>query len=209
MSWRRVIACAVAAAALSPLAAAGQPSLKDPRSLSETAPDLYTVRLDTSAGPIVIEVHREWAPLGADRFYNLVKNGFYENSRFFRVLPGFMAQGGIHADPAIQKVWARASFPDDKARQSNRRGYVTFASTSSRNSRSTQFFINYRNNVSLDDQGFAPFGLVVSGMEAVDRFYSYGSEDVPDQDRISDKGNAYLQREYPKLDFIKTATIGK
>ena len=209
MSWKSVIVCAVAATALFPLTAASQPSLKDPRSLSEVAPAIYTVRLDTSTGPVVIEVHREWAPLGADRFYNLVKNGFYENSRFFRVLPGFMAQGGMHADPAIQKVWGRASFSDDKRSQSNRRGYVTFASTSARNSRSTQFFINYRNNANLDDLGFAPFGQVVSGMEAVDRFYSYGADDVPDQGMIEDKGNAYLQREYPKLDFIKTATIGK
>ena len=201
------IALTVAAAVLSPTAASGQPSLKDPRSLAEVSPDVYKVRLDTSAGPIVIEVHHDWAPLGADRFYNLVKNGFYENVRFFRVLPGFMAQGGMHGDPAVQKVWGRANLRDDKVKQSNTRGYVTFAKTASPNSRSTQIFINYRNNSQLDGLGFAPFGVVLSGMDVVDRFYSYGPEDVPDQDRITNEGNKYLQREYPKLDFIKTATI--
>jgi peptidyl-prolyl cis-trans isomerase A (cyclophilin A) len=120
-----------------------------------------------------------------------------------------MAQGGMNGDPAIQKAWARATFPDDKVTQSNTRGYVTFAKTSSPNSRSTQFFINYRNNSQLDGMAFAPFGIVLSGMDVVDRFYTYGEEDVPDQDRIAREGNSYLERSYPKLDFIKTATIEK
>jgi peptidyl-prolyl cis-trans isomerase A (cyclophilin A) len=202
--------CAIAAALLSALACGGgQASLTNPGSLKETAPDVYKVRLDTSAGVVVIEVHREWAPLGADRFYNLVKNGFYDDSRFFRVLSGFMAQGGMNGNPDIQKAWARATIPDDKVTQSNARGYVTFAKTAAPNSRSTQFFINYRDNSRLDGQGFAPFGEVVSGMDVVDGFYSYGEDDVPDQERITEEGNEYLQRAYPKLDFIKTAAIEK
>src|SRR5204863_1716613 len=145
-----------------------QPSLKNPASLPENSPDTSKVKLDTTAGPVVIEVHREWAPLGSDRFYNLVKNGFYDGVRFFRVIPGFMAQGGMHGDPAIQAVWGRANFPDDPVKQSNKRGFVTFAKTSAPNSRSTQIFINYGDNANLDPQGFAPFGQVTSGMEAVD-----------------------------------------
>jgi peptidyl-prolyl cis-trans isomerase A (cyclophilin A) len=187
--------------------AAAQASLKNPASLNEKAPAMYKVRLDTSAGPIVIEVHRDWAPLGADRFYNLVKNGFYDGARFFRVLPGFMAQIGMNGDPAIQRVWGRANFNDDPVKQSNKRGFVTFAKTGAPNSRSTQFFINFVDNAFLDAQGFAPFGQVTSGMEAADKLYSYGKCNVPDQGQITAEGNAYLQKEYPKLDFIKKATI--
>ena len=150
-----------------------------------------------------------WAPLGADRFYNLIKNGFYDGARFFRVLSGFMAQVGMNGDPAIQKIWGRANFNDDPVKQSNKRGFVTFAKTGAPNSRSTQFYINYGDNSSLDPQGFAPFGQVLSGMEAVDKLYTYGKSNVPDQSMISAEGNAYLQRDYPKLDFIKKATIEK
>jgi len=207
---RVVTAFALAAViALPALAAAQAPSLKNPASLTEKAPPLYKVRLDTSAGPVVIEVHRDWAPLGADRFYNLVKNGYYDGVRFFRVISGFMAQGGMHGDPAIQKIWGRANFNDDPVKQSNKRGFVTFAKTGAPNSRSTQFYINYADNSALDAQGFAPFGQVISGMEAVDKFYSYGKQNVPDQSSITNEGNAYLQKEYPKLDFIKKATIEK
>jgi peptidyl-prolyl cis-trans isomerase A (cyclophilin A) len=202
-------ALALAAALAAPTVAAAQPSLKNPASLTEKAPATYKVRLDTSAGPVVIQVTREWAPLGADRFYNLVKNGFYDGTRFFRVLSGFMAQIGMNGDPAIQKVWGRANFNDDPVKQSNTRGMVTFAKTGAPNSRSTQFYINYGNNASLDPQGFAPFGQVLSGMEAVDKLYSYGKANVPDQSMITAEGNAYLQKEYPKLDFIKKATIEK
>jgi peptidyl-prolyl cis-trans isomerase A (cyclophilin A) len=165
------------------------------------------VKLDTSAGPVVIEVHRDWAPLGADRFYNLVKNGFYDNVRFFRVIPGFMAQGGMSGDPAIQKIWGRNNINDDPVKQSNKRGFVTFAKTAAPNSRSTQIFINYADNSSLDSQGFAPFGQVTSGMEVVDKFESYGRNNVPDQNILTNEGNAYLQRDYPKLTVIKKATI--
>ena len=189
-----------------PIAASAQ-SLKDPTTLKEQAPASYRVRLDTSAGPVVIQVTREWAPLGADRFYNLVKNGFYDGARFFRVLSGFMAQVGMNGEPAIQKVWSRANFNDDPVKGSNKRGFVTFAKTGAPNSRSTQFFINYGDNSFLDKQGFAPFGEVVEGMAAVDKLHSYGKENVPDQGRIINEGNAYLNKEYPKLDFIKKATI--
>ena len=205
---RFVTALALAAALAAPsMAAAQAPSLKNPASLNEKAPETYKVRLDTSAGPVVIQVTRAWAPLGADRFYNLVKNGFYDNVRFFRVIPGFMAQGGMNGDPAIQKVWGRANFNDDPVKQSNTRGFVTFAKTGAPNSRSTQFFINYGNNASLDAQGFAPFGQVLSGMEVVDKFEAY--KNVPDQGMITAEGNAYLQRDYPKLTVIKKATIEK
>ena len=204
---RVLTALALTAGLLSPVAAIAQPSLKNPASLNETAPATYKVRLDTSAGPVVIEVTRAWAPLGADRFYNLVKNGFYDNVRFFRVIPGFMAQGGMNGDPAIQKLWGRNNINDDPVKQSNTRGMVTFAKTGAPNSRSTQIFINYGNNARLDADGFAPFGRVISGMEAVDKFEAY--KNVPDQGLITAEGNAYLQRDYPKLTVIKKATIEK
>jgi peptidyl-prolyl cis-trans isomerase A (cyclophilin A) len=159
---------------------------------------------------VVIEVHREWAPLGADRFYNLVKYGFYDEVRFFRVLDGFMAQFGMNGDPSIQRVWSEANFKDDPPKQGNKRGYVTFAKASAPNSRSTQVFINFVDNDFLDPQGFAPFGQVVEGMESVDKLYKgYGRNNVPDQGRIINEGNAYLNKEYPKLDFVKKASIEK
>ena len=203
----RVLTALALAAFAAPSIAAAQPSLKNPASLTEKAPATYRVKLDTTAGPVVIEVHRDWAPLGADRFYNLVKYGFYDNVRFFRVIPGFMAQGGMSGDPAIQKLWGRNNINDDPVKQSNKRGYVTFAKTAAPNSRSTQIFINYGDNSSLDSQGFAPFGQVVSGMETVDKFETYGRNNVPDQGMITAEGNAYLQRDYPKLTVIKKATI--
>src|ERR1044071_2537839 len=148
--------------------------LKTPSALTEKAPDAYKVKLDTSKGPVVIEVHRDWSPIGADRFYNLVKNGFYDDTRFFRVLDGFMAQIGINGNPAIQSAWRNATIQDDPLKQgiSNKRGFVTYAKSSAPNSRSTQFFINYRDNSSLDKQGFTPFGEVTSGMDVVDKLYS-------------------------------------
>ena len=203
----RVLTALALAAFAAPSIAAAQPSLKNPASLTEKAPATYRVKLDTTAGPVVIEVHRDWAPLGADRFYNLVKNGFYDNVRFFRVIPGFMAQGGMSGDPAIQKLWGRNNINDDPVKQSNKRGYVTFAKTAAPNSRSTQIFINYADNSSLDSQGFAPFGQVVSGMETVDKFESYGRNNVPDQGMLGAEGEAYLKRDYPKLTVIKKATI--
>ena len=182
--------------------------LKDPAQLNERAPDLFRARFDTSQGPFVIAVAREWAPLAADRFYNLVKNGFYDDARFFRVLDGFMVQFGLHADPDVQSPWRSANLKDEPVRKSNTRGVVSFTRESSPNSRYTMIFINYKDNSYLDADGFSPFGEVVAGMEIVDRLYSgYGRQNVPDQQRILREGNAYLLAEYPKLDFVKVATI--
>jgi len=190
-----------------PLIAQG--NLGNPAALTEQAPATYKARFDTSKGVFVIDVRREWAPVGADRFYNLVKNGFYDENRFFRVISGFMVQFGINGNPQVSTPWRNAQIKDDPVKQSNKRGFVTFAKTGAPNSRSTQFYINYGDNSTLDPQGFAPFGQVISGMEAVDKLYTYGKSNVPDQSMISAEGNAYLQRDYPKLDFIKKATIEK
>ena len=184
--------------------------LRTPSQLTEKAPDRFKATFDTSKGVFMVDVHREWAPLGADRFYNLVKNGFYDDCRFFRVLDGFMAQVGMNGDPAVQRVWMNANFKDDPVKQSNKRGFVTFAKAAAPNSRSTQFFINFADNRRLDAQDFAPFGEVVTGMEVVDMLYSgYGRNNVPDQGQIVAEGNAYLMKSYPKLDYIKKASIEK
>jgi peptidyl-prolyl cis-trans isomerase A (cyclophilin A) len=185
--------------------------LRNPAALNEKAPDTFKANFDTSKGSFTITVNRGWAPNGADRFYNLVKNGFYDDVRFFRVLDGFMAQVGIHGNPTIAKAWVGARIQDDPVKQSNRRGYVTFA-TGGPNTRTTQIFINFRDNVALDKQGFAPFGEVTSGMNVVDRLYSgYGegapSGKGPDQQRVQGEGNTYLNKDFPRLDFIKAATI--
>src|SRR5262245_14668507 len=171
--------------------------LRTPSALTEKAPDVFKAKLDTSKGPVIIDVHREWAPIGADRFYNLVKNGFYDDTRFFRVLDGFMAQIGINGKPAIQSNWRNATIQDDPVKQSNKRGFVTFAKTGAPNSRSTQIFINFRDNSSLDRQGFAPFGEVTTGMDVVDKLYTgYGegapSGRGPEQQKVQMEGNTYL-----------------
>jgi peptidyl-prolyl cis-trans isomerase A (cyclophilin A) len=182
--------------------------LKNPNQLTEQAPDQYRARFDTSKGVFVIAVTREWAPLAADRFYNLVKNGFYDDSRFFRVLDGFMAQFGLHADAAVNSAWRTANLKDEPVVKSNTRGFVTFTRESSPNSHYTMIFINYKDNSYLDADGFAPFGEVVTGMDVVDKLYSgYGRQNIPDQRRILREGNAYLLAEYPMLDYVKTATI--
>jgi peptidyl-prolyl cis-trans isomerase A (cyclophilin A) len=182
--------------------------LMKPSGLKERAPDVYKAKFETSAGVFVIEVHAAWAPNGADRFYNLVKNGFYDGCRFFRVLPNFMVQFGINGDPAIQRNWVNAGIPDEKVTQSNTRGFVSFAKSAAPNSRTTQVFISYADNSRLNRDGFAPFGKIVSGMEVVDKIYSaYGQK--PEQARIQTEGNAYLTKTFPKLDYIKKATIEK
>jgi peptidyl-prolyl cis-trans isomerase A (cyclophilin A) len=187
--------------------------LRNPAGLNEQAPATFKANFDTTKGPFVIEVHREWAPIGADRFYNLVRNGFFDDVRFFRVISGFMAQFGIHGTPAVQSAWRAASLKDDPVRQSNKRGTVTFA-TAGPNTRTTQFFINFGDNTGLDKQGFAPFGEVVSGMGVVDKINAEYGEGAPrgkgpDQGRLQSEGNAYLNKEFPKLDYIKSATIAK
>ena len=187
--------------------------LRNPAALTEKAPDTFKANFDTSKGSFTITVNRGWAPNGADRFYNLVKNGFYDDVKFFRVLDGFMAQVGIHGNPTIAKAWVGARIPDDPVKQSNKRGFVTFA-TGGPNTRTTQIFINFRDNAGLDKQGFSPFGEVTSGMNVVDRLYSgYGegapSGKGPDQQRVQGEGNTYLSKDFPRLDFIKAATIAQ
>lgn len=210
MIFATVIATAATVAAQSPdLQKIAR--LRNPSALSEKAPDTFKANFETSKGVFTITVTRSLAPLGADRFYNLVKNGFYDDTKFFRVIEGFMAQVGIHGNPTIAKAWASARIQDDPVKQSNRRGFVTFA-TGGRNTRSTQFFINFRDNPALDKDGFAPFGLVTSGMNVVDRLYSGYGEGAPvgkgpDQPRVQAEGNTYLSKDFPRLDFIKAATI--
>jgi len=188
-------------------------NLGNPAALSEKAPAVYKARFDTSKGAFVVEVHRDWAPNGADRFYNLVKNGFFDNARFFRVISGFMVQFGINGDPKLSAVWREARIKDDPVKKSNARGAITFA-TAGPDTRTTQVFINYADNSRLDGQGFAPFGTVTSGMDVVDKLYNgYGegapSGQGPAQDRIQREGNAYLTSQFSKLDYIKKATIQK
>ncbi len=197
--------------ALTFAAPAWSQGLTNPAALTAQAPAAYKVKFDTSKGAFVVEVHRDWAPLGADRFYNLVKNGFFNNARFFRVISGFMVQFGINADPKVSAVWRDANINDDPVKQSNTRGMLTFA-TRGPNTRTTQLFINYGNNARLDGMGFAPFGQVVSGMNVVDALYNGYGEGAPrgagpEQGRIQSEGNAYLIKDFPKLDYIKSATI--
>jgi peptidyl-prolyl cis-trans isomerase A (cyclophilin A) len=186
-------------------------ALLHPALLKEKAPDEYKVQFSTTRGDFVVTVTRSWAPLGADRFYNLVRHHFYDNATFFRVLPNFMAQFGISAYPAVNAVWTNANIKDDPVTQSNIRGYVTFA-TAGANTRTTQVFINFGDNKRLDRDGFAPFGLVTDGMKVVDMFYDQYGEGAPsgggpDQSQIEKQGKPYLDKGWPKLDYIKTATI--
>src|SRR5262245_45044309 len=150
-------------------------ALKNPAALKEMAPATFKVNFDTSAGMFVVEVHRDWAPNGADRFYNLVKNGFYDNVRFFRVIPDFIVQFGSNGDATLNTVWQPARIPKDPVKQSNTRGFITYAMAGSPDTRTTQVFINFKDNAGLDGQGFAPFGKVTTGMNVVDKIYSgYG-----------------------------------
>jgi len=185
--------------------AAARPSLMNPASLHAKAPELYKAQFTTTRGDFVVEVHREWAPLGADRFYNLVKNGYFTNAAFFRVVPNFIVQFGLSANPAVNKVWMNANLKDDPVMGSNKRGTVVFA-TAGPNTRTTQLFINFGDNAGLDRQGFAPFGTVTDGMDVVDKIYpGYGER--PDQQRITEEGKAYLDKNFPMLDSIKAARI--
>ncbi|MGQ0734105.1 MAG: peptidylprolyl isomerase [Acidobacteriota bacterium] len=217
----RAITVGLTAAALMVGAVAGvateqaaSSALANPAALKEAAPATFTANFDTSAGAFVITVRRDWAPHGADRFYNLVKNGFFNEARFFRAIPNFMVQFGIHGDPAISAAWRNARLPVDKVTQSNRRGFITYAMGGSPDTRTTQVFINFRNNTNLDAMGFAPFGEVTSGMDVVDKIFTGYGEGAPggkgpEQGRIQAEGNAYLMKSFPKLDYVKTATIGK
>lgn len=183
-------------------------SLDDPSALAAKAPESFKAAFETTKGSFTIEVTRAWSPNGADRFYNLVKNGYYDGVKFFRVVPNFVVQFGIHGNPALATKWLKSNIQDDPVKESNKRGYVTYAKTGAPNSRSVQLFINLKDNTTLDGQGFAPFGKVVEGMDVVDQLYGgYGGDTTSLQGEIAAKGNAYLEQSFPKLDAIKTATI--
>jgi peptidyl-prolyl cis-trans isomerase A (cyclophilin A) len=187
------------------------PSFGDPARLTATAPETFKAVFNTTKGRVVIEVTRSLAPNGADRFYNLVRSGYFTDLAFFRVVPGFMCQFGIHGDPAVSAKWRDANINDDPVKGSNTRGTITFA-TAGPNTRTTQLFINFGDNVSLDGQGFAPFGKVIEGMAVVDKINSEYGDGAPfgrgpDQSRIQGEGNAYLKKDFPNLDYIKSASI--
>lgn len=192
--------------------ATARPTAPSPSQATATAPAVFKVKLSTTRGDFVIEAHRDWAPRGADRFYNMVKLGYYTDVAFFRVVKGFMVQFGIHGDPAMNRMWRRAEFKDDPSGvKSNTRGMVTFAMAGA-DTRTTQVFINYANNSRLDAMGFAPFGKVVDGMKVVDALEGIYGEGAPEghgpaQERIQSQGNSYLKAEFPKLDYIKSASL--
>jgi peptidyl-prolyl cis-trans isomerase A (cyclophilin A) len=184
-------------------------TLLRPSMLKEKAPETFQVKFETTRGDFVMNVTRSWAPIGADRFYNLVKHHFYDNMVIFRVVPGFVVQFGISSFPAVASAWSNANIKDDPVTQSNKRGLVTFAKTPAPNTRSTQIFISFKDNSFLDTQGFAPFAEVdAAGMKVVEMFYDqYGDQPTNEQDQIARAGKAYLDSKYPKLDVIKHATL--
>ncbi|MGD1092851.1 MAG: peptidylprolyl isomerase [Bryobacteraceae bacterium] len=188
-----------------PKAAPARPNLLEPSTLKATAPATYRVKFTTTKGDVIIEVTRAWAPRGADRFYNLVRAGFFTDAAFFRVISGFMAQFGLSAKPDVSAVWEKARIMDDPVTQTNKRGRITFA-TAGPNTRTTQLFINFGDNARLDGQGFAPFGEVVEGMDVVDKINPEYQEQ-PDQGKIQQQGKAYLDRYFPRLDRILSASI--
>lgn len=183
----------------------------DAPELRVVPPDTFDVRFETTQGPVVVRVYRDWAPLGVYRFYNLVVSGFYDGSRFYRVLPGFAAQFGMNGEPAIDRAWLDRSIPDDPPRQTNRAGTLVFA-TAGPDTRTTQLFFNYRDNPRLDDQGFTPFGRVMEGMDALYRLNSEYGEMAP-RGRgpvfgcVVSHGNQYLDRRFPRMDRIERATV--
>lgn len=190
---------------------AAAPSFADPSKLTEKAPESFKAQFDTTKGKFTVEVTRSLSPNGADRFYNLVRSGYFKDIAFFRVMSGFMCQFGIHGDPAVSAKWRSASIPDDPVKGSNTRGAITFA-TGGPNTRTTQFFINFGDNGNLDSMGFSPFGKVVEGMDVVDKINAEYGEGAPrgrgpDQGRVQRDGNEYLKKDFPNLDYIKSVTI--
>ena len=186
-------------------------ALLNPSKAEEKAPAVFKAKFKTNKGDFTIEVTRAWAPLGADRFYNLVKIGYFTDIAFFRVISGFMVQFGIHGDPAVSAKWREANIKDDAPAQSNLKGYVTYAMAGP-DTRTTQFFINYGDNSRLDDMGFAPFGKIIEGMKVVESIYSGYGEGAPsgmgpDQGRTQMQGNKYLKAEFPKMDYILGAEL--
>jgi peptidyl-prolyl cis-trans isomerase A (cyclophilin A) len=190
-------------------------ALLTPSALNAKAPDTFDVKFTTSAGDFVVHVTRDWAPLGADRFYNLVKHHYFDGVAFFRVLREprpFMAQFGLSPYPEVNKAWENAAIHDDPVKHSNKRGTITYAAQTAPNTRTTQVFINYADNSFLDASRFAPFGEVTSGMDVVDKLYSGYGEGAPqgagpDQEKATNQGRAYLEKNFPKLDTIKSATL--
>ena len=188
------------------------PALLDPSLAKDEAPDKFKAKFLTTKGEFVIEVTRDWAPNGADRFYNLVKIGYFKDVAFFRNIEGFMVQFGLNGDPKVNAKWSAANIKDDRVKESNKPGYITFAQASSPNSRSTQFFINFGDNSRLDRDRFAPFGKVIEGMDIVNSLYNGYGESAPqgrgpEQGRLKEEGNAYLKKSFPKLDYIKRVSI--
>lgn len=171
------------------------------------APDTFRVKFEASNGTFVVECHKDWAPLGVERFYELCKEGVFNDAHFFRVVPGFVVQFGIPADPAVARQWRNATIPDDPVKQSNAPGYLTFA-TSGANSRTSQLFINLGNNRNLDNMGFAPFGQVVEGFDVVKAINDEYRE-RPNQGLIQSQGNAYLEENFPNMDYIKSVSLLK
>jgi peptidyl-prolyl cis-trans isomerase A (cyclophilin A) len=191
--------------------AAPAPSFADPSKLTEKAPATFKAKFETTKGAFTVEVTRDSAPNGADRFYNLVKSGYFKDIAFFRVIPGFMGQFGIHGDPKVAAVWREARITDDPVKVGNARGAITFAMAGP-NTRTTQFFINLADNPRLDSMGFPSFGKVVAGMDVVDKINGEYGEGAPrgtgpNQMRIQSEGNAYLKAEFPRLDYIQSATL--
>ena len=182
-----------------------------PKTAATQAPDVFRVKFETSRGSFVLEAHRAWAPRGVDRLYQLVQSGFFDNTRFFRAVSGFMVQFGVHGEPGVNAAWETLAIPDDSVTQSNKRSFMSFA-MGGPGTRTTQVFINLVDNTALDGMGFAPIAQVIEGMAVVDSLYSgYGDGAPagfgPDQMRIMSEGNAYLERDFPKLDFIRTARL--
>ncbi len=180
-------------------------ALMNPAALNEQSPEKYNVKFTTTAGEFTVEVTRAWSPIGADRFYNLVKNNYFTDAAFFRIVPNFIVQFGINANPKLNEIWRQARIPDDKGKTSNNQGTITFA-TSGKNTRTTQLFINLNDNPSLDANGFTPFGKVKDGMNVVRKLYA-GYGETPEQGRIQAEGSAYLDKNFPKLDKIKATEI--
>jgi peptidyl-prolyl cis-trans isomerase A (cyclophilin A) len=198
-------------AAAKPGESEGDSPLLHPEKATLTAPDKYKVKFTTTKGDFVVEVTRAWAPNGADRFFNLVKLGYYDNTKFFRAVDGFMVQWGINGSGRVNVPWQRATIQDDTVEKSNKRGFITFA-TAGKNHRTTQIFINYADNARLDKMGFSPFGEVVDGMTVVDSLYKGYGEGAPggrgpNQGRIQSEGNTYLEQEFPMLDGVKSAVV--
>ena len=208
---RRLLLLAALVAATAGACARPSPLLRPDRVERGTAPDTFAVRFETSKGPVLIEFYRAWAPHGVDRVYFLAQNGFYDDTRFFRVIPRFVAQWGASGDTKVNAVWERRVIPDDPIKVSNGRGTVAFAHAG-KDTRTTQLFVNLANNARLDSRGFTPVGRVVDGLARVDAFYGgYGDGPPagrgPDQDRMAAEGNEYLLKYYPRLDYVRAATI--